>query len=79
MKLRKFLIQPEIHIFLFCIFVILLCLPLLTIAGQNSPVLMFIYLFPIWGFLIALLYLINRMLGNASGGTGGERGDSTDV
>lgn len=68
-KFRNLLRQPEFHVFLFCMFFVLICLPFLVFPGANKPVNMFdenifYYFFILWGVVIALLFFIVRSLRN---------------
>jgi hypothetical protein len=63
-RLKKFLRQPEAHLFLFLIAALLLGWPFLTIFSQEYNQGIFVYLFSIWGIFIVVLILINRSLKN---------------
>lgn len=61
--LKKSKYNAGFHLFLFCLFLIVLSWPFLTIADRQSPqYLMFIYLFFVWGLTIVLLFIIGKCL-----------------
>lgn len=66
-KLKNLLRQPEFHAFLFCIYLILICMPFLAFPAKNQAVNMFefdmfIYFFVVWGMVVAVLFLIAKSL-----------------
>ena len=52
--------QPEFHIFLFCLMLILANWPFLAVAGGNGLKSMFLYLYGLWSALILVLFLIQK-------------------
>jgi len=66
-KLRNLFRQTEFHALLFCIYLILICMPFLAFPAKNEAVNMFamdmfIYFFVVWGIVIALLFCIAKSL-----------------
>jgi hypothetical protein len=61
--LKKSKDNAGFHLFLFCLFLIVLSWPFLTIADRQSPqYVMFIYLFFVWSLTIVLLFIIGKGL-----------------
>ena len=52
--------QPEFHLFLFCLGLILLNWPFLAIFQGRAPELLFVYLLSVWAIAVILLFLIAR-------------------
>ena len=52
--------QPEFHIFLFCLMLILANWPFLAVAGGNGLKSMILYLYGLWSVLILILFLIQK-------------------
>jgi hypothetical protein len=51
--------RPDIHLFLFCGFLIFLCWPVLTIAESTEPCWsVVVYLFGLWAIMIAVIFFI---------------------
>jgi hypothetical membrane protein len=68
----RLLRQREFHVFLACLFFILICLPFFIYSGRDERMnmfdkSMFYYFFAIWGLLIILLFLIGRSLRGTAG------------
>ena len=66
--------------FLFCLFLIVLSWPFLTIADRQSPqYVMFIYLFFVWSLMIVLLFIMGKALKqHLARGQGDEAGQGGD-
>lgn len=77
---EPFLKQAGIHIFLFCLFFVLLSWPVLFIPGSSGLQSMFSYLFCCWALIIGFAALICRALKDNSESTGRlEKGRDSDV
>jgi hypothetical protein len=51
--------RPDIHLFLFCGFLIFLCWPVLTIAESTEPCWsIVVYLFGLWAIMIAVVFFV---------------------
>jgi len=76
----RLLRQREFHVFLCCLFFILICLPFFIYSGRDERLNMFdknmfFYFFAVWGLVIILLFLIGRSLrGGARDDKGGPGG-----
>lgn len=57
-RLKNLLKKPGLHLFLFCLGLVLLSWPLITIANETISAGIFIYLFLIWCIMVLLLFLI---------------------
>jgi len=81
-KLGRLFRQTEAHLFLFCFFFLLICLPFFIYPEQNDLINMFdkglfFYFFIVWGCAIACLFFIQNSLSGADSvdtesGQGGE-------
>lgn len=71
-RLVQLLRQPEFHIFIFCLLLLLANWPFLAISAKKGLVSIFTYLFVLNAILILLLFLIQRSVG---GSVSGEDGD----
>ena len=56
--------QPEFHLFLFCLGLVLLNWPFLAIFQGRAPELLFVYLLSVWAIAVILLFLIARACRN---------------
>jgi hypothetical protein len=52
--------QPEFHLFLFCLGLILLNWPFLAIFQGRPPEFLFVYLLSVWAIAVLVLFLIAR-------------------
>jgi hypothetical protein len=59
--------QPECHLFLFCLGLILLNWPFLSIFQGRAPELLFVYLLSVWAIAVVLLFLIARACRSRTG------------
>ena len=51
--------KPDIHLLLFCGFLIFLCWPVLTIAESTEPCWsVVVYLFGLWAVMIAVVFFV---------------------
>jgi hypothetical protein len=50
--------KPELHLFVFCLSLVLLTWPLITITNETISAGIFIYLFLVWCIMVLLLFLI---------------------
>jgi hypothetical protein len=79
-RLAQLLRQPDFHLLLFCLFVVLTGWPFMAVPGKGGVAGLFVYLLLIWGILILLLFLVNMSLrSDTSGGTGDRKGGEGDV
>jgi hypothetical protein len=67
-KLKKLFKQTEFQLLLFCVFLIMICLPYLVFQTPTQSVNMydidmFKYFFIVWGVVIVLLIFVSRNLG----------------
>lgn len=61
-KIRNVLKLPAFHLLLFCLFLVLLGWPILTIPDSAHNEALFIYLFLVWGAVIFMALLVNGSL-----------------
>jgi len=60
-KLVKPFRKPTTHVFFFCLFLVLLNWPLMTVADQDSPThTMAVFLFVLWLIMIGALFVFGR-------------------
>lgn len=69
LKFKRLFKQTEFQILLFCVYLVLICLPYIVFQGVNQPVNMygidmFKYFFVVWGGVIVFLFLVSRSLDN---------------
>jgi len=57
-RFKNLLKKPELHLFVFCLALVLLSWPLITIANETISAGIFIYLFLVWCIMVLLLFLI---------------------
>ncbi len=57
-RLKNILKKPELHLFVFCLSLILLNWPLITITNETISAGIFVYLFLVWCIMVLLLFLI---------------------
>ena len=73
--LRKLLKHPEFTAVLLLCCTALFGWPFISIPGPSSPAAMFVYLFLVWGAVIALLWLLAKACGDPSVENNSECGD----
>jgi len=59
-RLKIALQQPEFHIFLFSLALVLFSYPLTLMARQAFPTVVFVSLFLPWGIIILLLFFVSK-------------------
>ena len=73
--------QPEFHIFLFSLALMLFSYPLTLMAKQAFPAVVFVSLFLPWGIIIALLFFVSKSYTSVRSDQGRDQndGDVTDA
>ena len=80
----RLLAQREFHVFLCCVFFVLVCLPFFIYSGKDERMnmfdkSMFYYFFAIWGMVIVVLFFIGRSLRGGPGDGKHDPGGGSDV
>lgn len=76
MRLAQLLRQPEFHIFLCALLLLLSNWPFLGISAKHGLMSIYLYLFTLWALFILLLFLIQMTLkDDPSGKNGDDEGD----
>ena len=80
-RLKMALKQPEFHIFLFSLALMLFSYPLTVMAKQAFPTVVFVSLFLPWGIIIALLFFVSKSYTSVRSNQGRDQkdGDVTDA
>lgn len=77
-KITEFFSNPGVGAFLFCLFLVLLGWPFISIADRPGYA-VFVYLFLIWSLIIVLLFVIQKSCREDCGAKGINDQDITDV
>lgn len=59
-RLTRLIRQKQFHLFIFCLQVLLIEWPILSVSAARGLRSVFVYLFTIWAFFILILFLLHK-------------------